>query len=106
MPWTLPSLGARISLPKEGWFRYQVAKEAGHRYVLNMEWDTSETIQLEADLVIPELDQVSHWSAPAGKEPDIPIPNRIWRPARHSMTWVEPLVAGRHRVVRQWRSAV
>jgi len=106
MPWTLPSLGARISLPREGWFRYQIAKETGHRYVLNMEWDISETIEFQADLVMPELDQVSNWSAPAGKEPDIPIPNRIWRPARHSMTWVEPLVAGRHRVVRQWRSGV
>ena len=101
MPWTLPSLGARIHLP-QGWFRYQISRESHQRYVLNMEWETTSQTTLEADLVIPELAHVQSWKSPNSKDAGIPLPNMIWRPKRHSITWTETLPTGRHRVVREW----
>jgi GH15 family glucan-1,4-alpha-glucosidase len=101
MPWTLPSLGARIHLP-QGWFRYQISRESHQRYVLNMEWETTSQTTLEADLVIPELAHVQSWKSSNSKDAVIPLPNMIWRPKRHSITWTETLPTGRHRVVREW----
>ena len=51
MPWTLPSIGARINLP-HGWFRYQISRESHNRYILNMEWETTSQILLDADIVV------------------------------------------------------
>lgn len=103
LPWTLPSLGARVCLPG-GWFRYQLNKEGNQRFSLNMEWDLPAMIWLDADIVLPELGHVSVWSAPGSKEPEIQLPQIKWSAARHSLSWKEPLLAGRHRLVREWQA--
>ncbi len=105
MPWTFPSIGARINLP-HGWFRYQISRESHNRYILNMEWETTSQILLDADIVIPELANVQTWRSTTLKDLEIQQPQLSWCPNRHSMTWTEPLLQGHHRVVREWEGRI
>jgi hypothetical protein len=101
MPWTLPSIGLRSQFPF-GWFRYQITKETRQRYLLTLEWDTNETIVLEADVVIPEIIRMHGWNTTGRPDGTVPLPNMIWQSSRHAMIWTETLQKGRHRLTREW----
>lgn len=101
MPWTLPSIGLRCNYPF-GWFRYQITKESRQRFVLLLEWETTESVTLQADVVIPEIHRVQNWQSVGRQDESGPLPNMIWQNSRHAMIWTETLQTGRHRLMREW----
>jgi glucoamylase len=103
MPWTIPSVGLRCNYPF-GWFRYQITKEARQRFVMTLEWETTEPIALQADVVIPEINRVQSWQACGKPDTTSTLPNMIWQASRHAMIWKETLQTGHHRLIREWNN--
>ena len=105
VPDSLPAFGMRSSFPF-GDFRYQIQQESRQRYCLMMEWESTTTVTLQADVVTPATSHAGKWQTLGDRDGYSHTPQLYWDAARHALKWTETLPAGRHRVTREWQGSI